>query len=201
VRVIALVILGLSALAGEPPAQPPDFLAYVEEIRRAGATEEAKSALRMVAGMLVGDGVIEFPKDPETGLYGRSYRSTTCPAAGLSKEAREKLVADINARLEPVFERLKQFADTDHSGFVSTREGWQVRSTFEFGAELAALVPNEGRDKTRLCKLLHVTPAEFDQRLSAYRALVQWFTGTKVNYLPPAPVIDAPREAPDGGLQ
>ncbi|HVN76937.1 MAG TPA: hypothetical protein VMT19_11505 [Thermoanaerobaculaceae bacterium] len=198
---IALLVLAASPLLAEPPAQPPDFLAYMEEVRKAGATEDAQSALRTVAWIMVGDAIIEFPKDPETGGYGHSYRSTSCPAPGLSKEAREKLVADAVARTEPVLKRLREFADTDRSGFVSSREGWEVRLIFEFGAELADLVPKEGTDKAKLCKLLNVTPAEFDQRLEAYRSLVRWFAGMKVRYLPPIPAMDVAHGTPKSGLQ
>jgi hypothetical protein len=187
--VIALLVLTGLPLLAEPAAQPPDFLSYVEEVRKAGATEEAQSALLSVAVIMVGDSVLDFPKDPKSGEYGKSYRSTSCPRPGLSKEARSKLAEDAAARREPVLKRLREIADADHSGFVSTREGWEVRLTFEFGAELADLVPKEGTDRSMLCKLLHVTPAEFDQRLQGYSSLVKAFSGMTLRYLPAVPSL------------
>jgi hypothetical protein len=198
---IGLLFLAVSPLLATPPAQPPDFLAYIDEIRKAGASEDAQAQLRGVASIMVGNSIIDFPKDPVTGRYGKSYRSTSCPAPGLSREAREKLLADAAARVEPVFKRLREFADTDHSGFVSTREGWEVRLTFEFGAELADLLPQEGKDKAKLCKLLNVTSSEFDQRLKAYRSFVEWFANMKVRYLPPVPAIGTSSDAPSSGLE
>ena len=197
---IAQLLLAATPLVATPPAPPADFLAYVEEVRQAGATETARSELVMVASIMAGTSVFEFRKDPQTGSYYQSYRSTSCPAPGLSAAERQKLFAEITARVEPVLKRLRAFADTDRSGFVSTAEGWEVRRTFEFGAELAALVPQEGTDRATLCKLLHVTPAEFDRRLEAYNALVRWFAGTEVRFLPavPAsfPACDEPASGP-----
>ena len=187
-------MLGLLVLFATPVAvgarpQPADFLAYVEQVRMAGATEEALSALGTVADIIVGDTVLEFPKDPVSGRYGKSYRSTTCPAPGLPEEARAKLAREASARCEPILERLRALADADRSGFVSTREGWGVRVTFEFGAELAALVAREGTDRSVLCKLLNVTPAEFGERLRAYASLVQGFSGLDVRCLPAVPPL------------
>ena len=186
---LALLVLFALPLVVEPKAQPPDFLAYVEEVRKAGATEEAQSALLTVATIMVGDSVLDFPKDPKSGEYGKSYRSTSCPMPGLSKEARSKLAEESSTRLEPVLKRLREFADADHSDFVSTREGWEVRRTFEFGAELATLVVKEGTDRSVLCKLLHVTPAEFDERLQGYSSLMKAFSGMTLRYFPAVPLL------------
>ena len=186
---LALLALFVSPLVVEPKAQPPDFLAYVEEVRKAGATEEAQSALFSVAVIMVVDNVLEFPKDPKTGEYGKSYRSTSCPVPGLSKEAKARLAEESSARREPVFKRLREIADADHSGFVSTREGWEIRRTFEFGVELATLVTKEGTDRSVLCKLLHVTPSEFDERLRGYSSLVKVFSDVTVRYLPAVPPL------------
>lgn len=186
---LALLILFASPVVVEPRAEPPDFLAYVEEIRKAGATEEAQSALFGVAVIMVGDSILEFPKDPKTGEYGKSYHSTSCPLPGMSKEARSKALEEASTRREPVLTRLHEFADADNSGFVSTREGWEVRRTFEFGAELSALVAKEGTNRSVLCKILHVTPAEFDELLERYSSLVKVFSGTTVRYLPAVPLL------------
>jgi hypothetical protein len=186
---LTLLILAALPLVAEPKADPPDFLAYVEEIRKAGETEEAQSALLSVAVIMVGDSILEFPKDPKTGEYGKSYHSTSCFLPGLSREERLKALKETSTRREPVLRRLREFADADHSGFVSTREGWEVRRTFEFGAELSALVPKEGTDRSVLCKLLHVTPAEFDELLKKYSSLAKAFSGMTVRCLPAVPLV------------
>lgn len=184
----ALILLA-SPIAGAAPPQPADFVAFVEEARRAGMTEDARDNLNMVAGIMVGGTVVEFPRDPVSGGYGRAYRSTSCPAPGLAAEARAKLDREWAARREPVVTRLREVADADRSGFVSTSEGWELRRTFEFGVQLAALVPREGTDRVRLCKLMNILPAEFDQRLAAYAALVRAFAGMEVRFLPAASAV------------
>ncbi len=186
---LGVLILLAAPIAGAAPPQPADFVAYMEEARRAGMTEDARDNLNMVAGIMVGSTVVEFPRDPASGGYGRAYRSTSCPAPGLSAEARAKLDREWAARREPVVTRLREVADADRSGFVSTREGWELRRTFEFGVQLAALVPREGADRARLCKLMNVVPAEFDQRLAAYAALVRAFAGLEVPFLPAAAAV------------
>lgn len=159
-----IVLLASGIRAGIPPV-PADISAHMmEEVRRAGMTESSRSDLLMVAGIMVGGTVVEFPSDPATGGYGRAYRSTSCPAPGLSAQARAKLAREVAVRREPVIKRLREVADTDRSGFVSTSEGWELRRTFEFGVQLAALVSREGTDRAKLCKLMNVSPAEFERR-------------------------------------
>ncbi len=186
-----IVLLASGITAGTPPL-PADFSAYVEEVRRAGMTEDARGNLIMVAGIMVGDSVVDFPRDPASGGYGRAYRSTSCPAPGLSAEARAKLARELAARHGPVIERLRAVADADRSGFVSTNEGWELRRTFEFGAQLAALVPLEGADTAKLAKLMNLTPAEFERRVAAYGALVRAFSGMDVRFLPAVPALASP---------
>ncbi len=48
-----------------------------------------------------------------------------------------------------------------------------------------------------LCKLLRMTSVEFDERLKAYNALVRWFGGMDIRFLPAAPAIDASCEPVD----
>jgi hypothetical protein len=187
----SMVLLASGITAVTPPA-PADFSAYVEEVRKAGMTESARGDLRMVAGIMLGGTVVEFPRDPASGGFGRAYRSTSCPAPGLSAQARAKLAEEAAAREAPIVERLREVADTDRSGFVSTSEGWELRRTFEFGIQLAAMAPREGGDRAKLAKLMNVTPAEFEQRLTAYGALVRAFSGLPVRYLPGIPPLASP---------
>ena len=184
----------LLAIAGQVNAtqtpDPPDLAAYIADVRAAGATEDAQGAIQMVAGIIAGDTVLEFRKG-DSGEYGNSYSSATCAKPGLSAEELASLRKEAADRRNPVFKALRLFADADNSGFISSKEGWSVRRTFEFGAKLAFLVEKEGRDKDRLCKLLRVSGPEFDASLERYNALVKALAGVPVRYLPPAIALES----------
>lgn len=184
---ILLVIAGQVAVA--PTPDPPDLAAYIAEVRAAGATEDAQGALEMVTSIIAGDSLLEFRKG-ESGEYGNSYSNATCMKPGLSSEEMASLRKEAADRRAPVLKALRHFADTDGSGFISSKEGWSVRRTFEFGAKLSFLVEKEGRDKDRLCKLLHVGASEFDASVERYSALVKALAGVPVRYLPPAVALE-----------
>ena len=138
---------------------------------------------------MTGDTLLQFPKDADSGEYGNSYMNTSCVKPGLSTQELAQLRKDAEDRTRPVLKVLRSVADSDSSGFISSTEGWALRRNFEFGAKLAFLVEKEGKDKERLLKLLHVTPAEFDSQLAAYSRLVTAFSSTPVRFLPPPPVL------------
>ena len=189
---LTLTVVLLAQMASSVPADPPDLVAYVEKVRSAGATEDAQGSLHMVAGIMTGDTLLQFPKDSDSGEYGNSYMNTSCPKPGLSTQELAQLRKESEDRTRPVLKVLRTVADSDTSGFISTAEGWALRRNFEFGAKLAFLVEKEGKDRERLLKLLHVTPEEFASKLAAYSRLVAAFSGTPVRFLPPAPVLAAP---------
>jgi hypothetical protein len=153
---------------------PPDLAAHIEELKKNGATESAYGDLLMIAGILVGDTILSFPKDPITGEYGMSYRNKVsyCPRPGLPSSELATMRAEAEKRIRPVLDRLRKIADADHSGFVSTAEGSHLRRVFEFGARLAAVAEHEGHEQPQLQKILHVSPEDFASLLSSYRELV-----------------------------
>ncbi|MHB1048035.1 MAG: hypothetical protein ACYC4P_18695 [Thermoanaerobaculia bacterium] len=189
---LAVTLALLAQMASSSPADPPDLLAYIDKVRSAGATEDAQGSIHMVAGIMTGDTVLQFPKDADSGEYGNSYMNSSCVKPGLSSQELAQLRKDAEDRTRPVMKVLKSVADADASGFISSAEGWGLRQTFEFGAKLAFLVEKEGKDRERLLKLLHVTPAEFDSQLAAYSRLVTAFSGTPVRFLPTVPVLAVP---------
>lgn len=153
---------------------PPDLAAHIEELKKNGATERAYGDLLMVAGILVGDTILSFPKDPSTGEYGMSYRNRVsyCPRPGLPRSELASMSTEAEQRIRPVLDRLRKIADADHSGFVSTAEGSYLRRAFEFGARLADVAEHEGYEQPRLREILHVSPEDFASLLSSYRELV-----------------------------
>jgi len=171
--VFVTLFVAVRILAQAAPV-PADLAEYLEEIKRSGASESARSALEMVATMVLGETILTFPKDAESGEYGMRYgnKTSSCPTRELSAEEKARLQADWDRRLQPVFRVLREAADKDLSGFVSTAEGSELRRVYEFGAYLSFLAEHETHDKARLCELLHVSPQRFDSSLASYRALV-----------------------------
>jgi hypothetical protein len=187
---LSLLLVMAGQISAAPTLDPPDLAAYIADVRAAGATEDAQGSLQTVAGIIAGDTILEYRKG-DTGEYGTSYSSTSCPKPGLSAEELAQLRKELADRRSPIFKVLRVVADADSSGFVSSKEGWSVRRTFEFGAELSFLVEKEGRDKDRLCKLLHVTASEFDASLEHYRAMVRALAGVPVRHLPSAVALES----------
>ncbi len=154
----ALLLLTATATSPAPP-MPADLAAYVEEIRAAGMTGEARSSLLAVSTAISGENTITFPKDAASGQYGNHYRSNGVYHRPSAEElARMRQIAADRERL--VTPRLRALADRDGSGFVSTREGSEFRRMFEFGLKAAFIISAENPSLERLCTLLNVTPSE-----------------------------------------
>ena len=155
----ALLLLTATATSPATSAMPADLAAYVEEIRAAGMTGEAKSSLLTVSTAISGENTITFPKDAASGQYGNHYRSNGVYHKPSADElARMRQVAADRERL--ITPRLRALADRDGSGFVSTREGSEFRRMFEFGLKAAFILSVENPGLERLCTLLNVTPSE-----------------------------------------
>lgn len=181
-------LLATLVLAQATPV-PADLAAYIEEIRQSGCTESAGSELQGVAGILVGETILTFPRDPSGRTYGNSYRSSedSCALPGPSSPKPEALRTDRERTKQAVLSRLRVVADTDHSGFVSTNEGSHLRRVYEFGAKAAFLTSQEGRKKADLLDLLHVSEAELGSLSAEYRDLAASLSGLSNLSLPEIP--------------
>ncbi|MCU0290865.1 MAG: hypothetical protein MUF10_02605 [Thermoanaerobaculaceae bacterium] len=181
-------LLATLVLAQATPV-PADLAAYFEEIRLAGCTESASDSLEMVAGILVGETVLTFPRDPSGRTYGNYYRSSedSCPLPGPSSPKPEALRTDRERTKRAVLSRLRVVADTDHSGFVSTIEGSHLRRVYEFGAKAAFLTSQEGKKKADLLDLLHVSESELGSLTTEYRHLAVQLSGLQSLTLPEIP--------------
>lgn len=167
---------------------PADQAAYIQQIRDSGMTEDARSAIEMVAAILVSDTILSFPKDEKSGEYGNSYSSASCLKPGLPQSEVARIRQEQVQKRAPVIARLKSIADSDCSGFVSSKEGWELRSVVQFGLKLAFLVKAEGPDIAKLQKLLHVSPGAFSAKLTAYRLIVAQLSDIPSVYMPSIPL-------------
>src|SRR5262245_386576 len=106
---------------------PADLQQYLAEIQRNGMSEGAWNALWQVGSIMTSRITLACLKDSATGVYFDSYQSTTCPNPKLSKEENEATQRKADLVLEAEVKKLKPFADSDASGFVSTAEGEEFR--------------------------------------------------------------------------
>jgi hypothetical protein len=185
-----LVLLGLVFL-GAPAHKkplPPDFVAYVEAVRAAGASESAQGDLKMVASILTGERVLEFPKDDDGDYTGESYRSKACPPPGLTPDQLDRWYDEKSKKLDPILAKLEELADADHSGFVTNPEAGDLRRAFIVGEKVAFLAEKETSDPHRLQELVRLEGTKFWTPLARYDSLVKALDGTpgiSIRPLPP----------------
>jgi hypothetical protein len=149
-------LLGVLLSFGLSAAAQSDFDEYVASIRESGMSENAASSVRTVAGILAGSTVFRATRMPD-GSVGHSY-------SGLPAGERDVRATGVNRESWTAF--LRQQADTDHSGFVSTKEGFALRRLVEMGLVADQL---KLRSVEELERALPANALETD--LSAYAAL------------------------------
>jgi hypothetical protein len=165
---LALLCTG-SVFAGED--MPADLRAYLEEIKAAGLTEQAASSLRMVAAIEAGETILEIETDETGKISGRSFTATLCPRPGMSEEAQAQLrkqMQEMDAKVESEMARLRPLADRDGSGFVSSKEGSQLRHLYEFGKSVLVVTANGLRDGEQVAEKLQMPLEMLRRDLAGY---------------------------------
>jgi len=170
--VIATPGLSCGQLSGSR-TDPPDFRAYVAEVRKLGMTESAKGSLNVVASIRTGGMLLTFAKDEVTGSYDRSYQSTACPVPGTDPEILRRWQAEVQKRVDDDLDILRKHADRDASGFVSTVEGQEFLDLVEFGYLAAHIVEAEGASGEILARAASLSIDQADARVARYNALVK----------------------------
>jgi hypothetical protein len=140
-----------------------DFDEHVASIRDSGMTERARGDVRMMAGILAGATTFEATWDSD-GSVRQSYGG---PGPGGSVPTQDQLRTRASAA-DSWTDFLKTQADTDHSGFVSTEEGYALRRVIEMAlvAEQLNLRSLDELDKARPQFASHA-----QEELAAYSAL------------------------------
>lgn len=109
-----------------------DLEKYLEKIRTSGMTERAAGTLEAAAKILAGETIYEVTRDPDGGLR-YSYSNAMCFRPDADGEGLRKLREEIEAKRERWVLFLKQQADADGSGFVSTEEAAATMRRVELG--------------------------------------------------------------------
>jgi hypothetical protein len=165
------VSLTLSLVAvGACAHEQADFDEYVASIRKTGMTESAAGSVGMVAGILSGSTTFKAIREPD-GSVGHSYSSNMCFVPTTDAKLKEKqraLQAAMATKRESWTEFLKAQADSDRSGFVSTREGAALRRQIETALSAAQLSLNS---MDELAQAIPRDRSELQADLVAYGAM------------------------------
>jgi len=162
-------LIAAAALASGAYAQS-DRDAYLEQIRRSGMSELAAGELLSAAAPLAGVSRVRLARNRQ-GIFW-SYEAVACIPPGTTDSGREKakaLLEERRAKLDGWIAFLKQHADTDKSGFVSTDEGTTLRRRVELGVAISATGSSANLEE--LARFLGETPAEVARDLDAYRSI------------------------------
>jgi hypothetical protein len=145
VATVALLLIAVN-IASQNIEEPADMKACIEEIRAWGMSEQAKGSIMMVAGNRLGGTSWYYIKDESSGTYGFGMRGNRCnlPNDNPIEAEREKMAYQY--KLDREIMRLKEIADSDGSGFVSTTEGREFLNLVQFGHKASFIIEEEKSD-------------------------------------------------------
>lgn len=191
---MAVWAMGALAFAAGCQRSSSELADYLEKIRASGMSEGAESAVRTVASIRVGQTLLMFDKEAETGRYDRVYRSGSCPLPGATSEQLEAWKKRTLEGTQKELDRLKPLADLDHSGFVTTEEGARFRNIFEFGVEAAYVCQHEPCTRTSVAHALGITMPVFSDLLGNYQSLRRRAMKLHIAGFAPVPLVEAKEE-------
>jgi hypothetical protein len=159
-------------LAAKDPTDTDDFSAYVEQIRKWGMTEQARSSISVIASIEAGITLLSFEKEDSSGVFWPRYMSASCPKPDMSETELQELRDELEAKIAPLREKMGSVADTNNSGFVTTEEGVEFRAIVEFGYRASHVVNEEGHDIERICRGLGMNERQVRERAKQYKELL-----------------------------
>jgi len=188
---IVSVIASMVFTGGQQAGDGADLNEYLQGIRASGISEVGKGQLIMVAGICAGATIFQYQVDKASGRYWPSYTSATCPKPDADPPELEKWKLTKRSDTEILADKLKAFADSDQSGFVTTQEASDFRYLVEYGYLVAQVVRDEGATMELVTRASGKDAATASRELSRYRALTHRLAGVGVTCLPDATVSDA----------
>ena len=165
-----LVVCGLALAAGVATAgEANDLDSYLRAIRASGMSEMAQSSLSMLAAITTGNTLLQLYHG--SGAVGLSYTSGFCPVPGADPQATKLQQEKIQSEIAAEVAIWKPIADMDSSGFVTTKEAVQTRSTAEFGLEVSMILKEGVSSLSDVSKKTGVPESTVTKRLAEYREL------------------------------
>ena len=180
-----LVVSSMSVVLAQEPA---DLQEYLARIRDTGMSEWARGDLSVVAGILLGQTILDFRKDDSTGRLWPGYMSAICPNPNTDASEEAQRHRRLGAEREALVRQLKPFADTDSSGFVSTREGAVFRDLIEFGYLATYAAQMDGATVQAIARASALSEGDVTERLSAYREMAARMAAASIKPIPAVPV-------------
>jgi len=188
------VLVVCVALGSGSPAQArggEDLEAYIEGIRASGISEMGLVQLRSIAAICAGSTILEYRVDEASGQYWPSYRSTTCPrpetdTAGITEWKELRMTES-----QKLAGELKQFADADGSGFVTTAEASEFRRLVEFGYLVDQVIRDEGASLDLVARASGKSDEDAARDIDEYRKLARRINESGLTTLPELIVADA----------
>ncbi len=181
---VVAALSGASLVYTNQGDAPPDLTAYIAEIKRDMMSEDARSALRMIARIRVGQTDLKYINRSSGDRYSPSYRSTTCPRPGADPDAVAEWHTALDKRVEEEVEHLRAFADSDNSGFVSTTEGMTFRRLVEFGYLIKQVIQVKGRSVEAVGAAAGLPAEEARQQLQEFDELASRMADSGLRPLP-----------------
>lgn len=168
--IFLLLIILVSPVLSQVPAEEPDELeAYIADIREWRMTESARMSLRMLAGIYTEGTILTFKKDESSGLYWRSYQSSSCPKPDMDPAERARLRNEYESKIAPILSKLHPLADKDNSGFVTEEEGAKFRDVVEFAYQAVYVASQEGAGSEGFYTGMSMDEERFKQRVAEYK--------------------------------
>ncbi|HTQ81612.1 MAG TPA: hypothetical protein VMM92_16570 [Thermoanaerobaculia bacterium] len=135
-------------------------------------SEVAAAELSAIAAVEAGSLTVSYERDAD-GRYFSIFTSRSCKRPGTSQPQLAAYRTEQQQATAVQLERLKELADADRSGFVSTREGTAVAQLVKFAWQATYITEQEGPDLPRVARAMGMPPQKFTERLWSYRNLLQ----------------------------
>jgi len=182
-----LMLLALAVLAANCSPSPKgksDLDAYIEEIRASGMSEMAKNSIEFMASLCEGTRLLEFRPDSASGRYFPGYTNTTCSLPDAGKQSGKGSRETEEAKSDRLVKELKRLADTDNSGFVTTKEGFEFRYLIEYGYLAAQVIKDEGASLESIARASGKDVKDAEVQLARYSKSAQELREAGVAELP-----------------
>ena len=183
ISVIAVLILCVVPAMAEEEKQS-DLESYIEGIRASGISEMGRNQVYSVAAICCGSTVLTYRSDEASGRFWPSYTSATCPKPEADPPEIERWKELKVSETDLLVPRLKPFADTDGSGFVTTEEASDFRYLIEYGYLAQQVAQDQGANAKFLAKASGQDPKDAMDRLATYKELARKIIDSGVAELP-----------------
>lgn len=163
-----MTVMMLTLPLGASAQEPADLRECLDNIQRRGMSEMATSHITGIAGIRLGQSTLTFAQYDQAGRYWPSYQSNTCPVPGTHPDTLAVRQRELTVAREAEMAILQPLADSDGSGFVSTKEAGTFRTVFEFGVLMTQLSQEADFSREKALLATGLDDETFDQRLAAY---------------------------------